>query len=399
MRYQPQYQAPHTRDALARTKGFPTVDPGRGYMSPSRSNALRQPGMPVLGTKHHESVFGKHTGTVRTAHDVVPVDTATDQAFFRETTDRTINVVETLGDQNRHLADYNVQLKEHLRLTQEHMKSDDAEIQRCKDEIKRHLDTIDQLENQNDIMSKELNEEREAHRVTTQKLVQTTRELDHANELLIEARTVVIADLEKRNRELIEEAKQEKNNATTLAQRLSASETRCQNLTNQCQRLQTSNNELCADNNLLLGEKEQLKEALSREQSAFEEGINTDRANAQKELNQIASNLQARLAEQSEAYRILFEEHKQFQAHAKGTTDEYKAFVDSQNDEIARLVDLSNAQADEIRSLFDSEMATRRKMEAIEDTVFTTEERIGLTRARSPIRNKLTDQRLHNRFQ
>lgn len=37
---------------------------------------------------------------------------------------------------------------------------------RCKDEIKRHLDTIDQLENQNDIMSKELNEEREAHRVT-----------------------------------------------------------------------------------------------------------------------------------------------------------------------------------------------------------------------------------------
>lgn len=39
----------------------------------------------------------------------------------------------------------------------------------------------------------------------TQKLVQTTRELDHANELLIEARTVIIADLEKRNRELIEE--------------------------------------------------------------------------------------------------------------------------------------------------------------------------------------------------
>lgn len=55
--------------------------------------------------------------------------------------------------------------------------------------------------------------------------------------------------------------------------------------------------------------------------------------------------------------------------------------------EIARLVDLSNAQADEIRSLFDSEMATRRKMEAIEDTVFTTEERIGLTRVCDPLQS------------
>lgn len=354
--------------------------------------------MPVLGTKHHESVFGKHTGTVRTAHDVVPVDTSTDQAFFRETTDRTINVVETLGDQNRHLADQVIQLKEHLRLTQEHMKSDDAEILRCKEEIKRHLDTIDQLENQNDQMSKDLNNEREAHRVTTQKLVQTTRELDHANEQLIEARTVTIADLEKRNRELIEEAKQEKNRATTLAQRLSASETRCQNLTNQCERLQASNNELCADNNMLLGEKETLKETLAREKSAFEEGIHSDRVNAQNELNKIAGNLQARLAEQSDAYRQLFEEHQSFQAHANKTADEYKAFVDSQNDEIKRLVDLSNAQADEIKSLFDSEMATRRKMEAIEDTVYTTEQRVGLTRTRSPIRNRLTDERLHNRF-
>ena len=54
MRYQPQYQVPHTRDALNRTAGIPKTDPGRGYISPSRANLLRQPGMPVLGTRHHE---------------------------------------------------------------------------------------------------------------------------------------------------------------------------------------------------------------------------------------------------------------------------------------------------------------------------------------------------------
>ena len=67
--------------------------------------------------------------------------------------------------------------------------------------------------------------------------------------------------------------------------------------------------------------------------------------------------------------------------------------------DIKRLQDLSNSQAGEIQSLFESEMASRRKFEAIEDTVFTTEERIGLTKVRSPIRNAITDDRLHNKFQ
>eukprot|EP00656_Telonema_subtile_P027942 TRINITY_DN3015_c0_g1_i2.p1 TRINITY_DN3015_c0_g1~~TRINITY_DN3015_c0_g1_i2.p1 ORF type:complete len:221 (+),score=85.70 TRINITY_DN3015_c0_g1_i2:100-762(+) len=207
----------------------------------------------------------------------------------------------------------------------------------------------------------------------------------------VEARTVVIADLEKRNSELIAEARSEKNNATSLAQRLSASESRCQNLTNQCQKLQASNDALCSDNNLLIKEKEDLKVTLAREQAAFEEGVALDRHNAQAELNQIATNLQQRLAEQTDSYRALFAEHQAFQDHSHRTTDEYKAFVDAQNDDIKRLQDLAEAQADEIKMLFNSEMATRRKMEAIENTVFTTEERIGLNNTRSPIRNRYAD--------
>jgi len=399
MRYQPQYQVPHTRDALNRTSGIPKTDPGRGYASPSRANLLRQPGMPVLGTRHHEQMVGKHVATVRVAHDIIPVDTETDQRFFRETTDRTINVVETLGDQNRHLADCNIQLREQLAKVQKHMQSDDAEIQRFKGEFVQHFEVIDQLENMNDTTNKSLNEEREAHRLSTQKLTQVVRDLDHANEMIVELRTGVVADLEQRNAQLIEEVKREKNAATMASQRLAASEDRCAMLTNQNLKIQRSCDELTKDNNMLLAEKEAVKQTLAREQATFEDAIASDREACQAELNKIACTLQARLAEQNEAYRVLFEEHKQFQAHSFRTADEYKAFVDAQNDDIKRLQDLSNSQAGEIQSLFESEMASRRKFEAIEDTVFTTEERIGLTNVRSPIRNMITDDRLHNKFQ
>jgi len=399
MRYQPQYQVPHTRDALNRTAGIPKTDPGRGYISPSRANLLRQPGMPVLGTRHHETMVGKHVGTVRVVHDIVPVDTDTDQRFFRETTDRTINVVESLGDQNRHLADCNIQLREQLKKVEKHMQADDSEIQRFKGEFVQHFEVIDQLENMNDTTNKNLNEEREGHRLTTQKLTQVTRDLDHANEMIVELRTGIVADLEQRNAQLIEEVKREKNAATMAAQRLAASEDRCVMLTNQNLKIQRSCDELTKDNNMLLDEKEAVKQTLAREQASFEDAIQSDRTACQAELNKIACTLQARLAEQNEAYRILFEEHKQFQAHSFRTADEYKAFVDAQNDDIKRLQDLSNAQASEIQSLFESEMASRRKFEAIEDTVFTTEERIGLTKVRSPIRNAITDDRLHNKFQ
>jgi hypothetical protein len=355
--------------------------------------------MPILGTRHHETMVGKHVGTVRVAHDIVPVDTETDQRFFRETTDRTINVVESLGDQNRHLADCNIQLREQLKKVEKHMQADDAEIQRFKGEFVQHFEVIDQLENMNDTTNKNLNDEREAHRLTTQKLTQVTRDLDHANEMIVELRTGIVADLEKRNAQLIEEVKREKNAATMAAQRLAASEDRCVMLTNQNLKIQRSCDELTKDNNMLLDEKEAVKQTLAREQAAFEDGIQSDRVACQAELHKIASTLQARLAEQNEAYRVLFEEHKAFQAHSFRTADEYKAFVDAQNDDIKRLQDLSNAQAEEIQALFESEMATRRKFEAIEDTVYTTEERIGLTNARSPIRNAITDDRLHNKFQ
>ena len=39
----------------------------------------------------------------------------------------------------------------------------------------------------------------------TQKLTQVTRDLDHANEMIVELRTGIVADLEQRNAQLIEE--------------------------------------------------------------------------------------------------------------------------------------------------------------------------------------------------
>ena len=44
-----------------------------------------------------QKVFGKFTGSVRTAHDVVPVEVEKDQAMFQNTVERVDNVVSTLG--------------------------------------------------------------------------------------------------------------------------------------------------------------------------------------------------------------------------------------------------------------------------------------------------------------
>jgi hypothetical protein len=75
-----------------------------------------------------------------------------------------------------------------------------------------------------------------------------------------------------------------------------------------------------------------------------------------------------------------------FKAHAHGTADEFKAFVDAQNDDIVRLKELASAQASEIERLFDSEMATRLKMEHIENTIFLTEDQVGAAQGRTPMR-------------
>lgn len=68
------------------------------------------------------------------------------------------------------------------------------------------------------------------------------------------------------------------------------------------------------------------RRSLTRSQATFRPGLQS------RYLPQRLIQMDFEWGGQSEAYRILFEEHKQFQAHAKGTTDEYKAFVDSQND-------------------------------------------------------------------
>jgi len=378
------YNVPHTAKALSRTSGFPESSPG----CPSRANILRQPGMPVFGTRHHEVVFGKQTGTLRTAHDVVHTEVEKDQAMFQNTVERVDDVVSTLGEQNAKLSEDNTALKRHLQMTIDRLEEDDSEISRCRKEIDKHLCDLDIALKKNDDLQSVYDQEKEDHAATKKVLQRVQKELDSENAALAEARTKIIKDLEDRNAALIEEARAERNNATSLAQRLAASERRANDLQLKCDKLTKQCAELTADNNQLISEKEDVKETLARERQSFEEAVQTDRMNAQRELDTIAGSLEARLREQHSMYKDAVEEMRLFKVHAHNTADEYKAFVDAQNDDIVRLKELAAAQAQEIENLFQSEMATRLKMEHIEDTIYITEDQVRLAQGRTPLRQQ-----------
>lgn len=194
----------------------------------------------------------------------------------------------------------------------------------------------------------------------------------------------VLQDLEDRNANLIEEARTERNNATSLAQRLAASERRANDLQLKADKLTKQCGELSDDNNQLIAEKEDLKATLARERDSFEEAVKNDRLAAQRQLDSVAGALQNRLREQTAAYSEAVEEMRSFKSHAHSTADEYRAFVDAQNDDIVRLKELCEAQAGEMERLFDSEMATRMKLEHIEDTIFLAEDQVGLAQGRTP---------------
>jgi len=197
---------------LARTSGFPECNPG----SPTRSNILRQPGMPVLGTRHHEVVFGKHTGSVRTAHDVVPLEVEKDQQVYQGTVERVDNCVATLGEQNQKLTKDNMDLKKHMGLLLRRVEEDDAEIVRCKNEIDQHLGDLDVQLQKNQDLDDALSNEQAGHNNTKMILDRVQKELDAENAALAEARTKIIKDLEERNARLIEEARTERNAARPL---------------------------------------------------------------------------------------------------------------------------------------------------------------------------------------
>jgi chromosome segregation ATPase len=273
-------------------------------------------------------------------------------------------------------------------MTLERLEEDDSEISRCRNEINKHLSDLDTANKRNDDLQRAYDNERDDHTNTKKTLQRVQKELDSENAALAEARTKIIKDLEDRNAALIEEARAERNNATSLAQRLAASERRANDLQLKCDKLTKQCGELTADNNQLISEKEDMKETLARERQSFEEAIRNDRMNAQRELDTIAGSLEARLKEQHSMYKDAVEEMRLFKVHAHNTADEYKAFVDAQNDDIVRLKDLAGAQAQEIESLFASEMATRRKMEHIEDTIYLTEDQVRLAQGRTPIRQQ-----------
>lgn len=340
----------------------------------------------MLGTRHHETVFGKYTGEVRTAHDVVPVEVEKDQAMFQNTVDRVDSVVSTLGQQNQKLSKDNTDLKRHLQITLDRLEEDDSEIQQCHKEIEKHLSDLDTQKRVNEDLKAELKAEKEDHGSTKKTLVRVQKELDQEVAALAEARTKIIKDLEDRNARLIEEARTERNSSTSLAQRLAASERRANDLQLKCDKLTKQCDELTADNSQLIVEKEDLKATLSRERQSFQTALENDRAAAQRQLDIVAGSLQARLREQTQMYSDAVEEMRLFKAHAHGTADEYKAFVDAQNDDIVRLQDLCRAQGTEIERLFDSEMATRVKLEHIEDTIYLTEDQVGLAQGRTPMR-------------
>jgi len=347
--------------------------------------------MPVLGTRHHEVVFGKQTGSVRTAHDVVPLEVEKDQQMYQGTVERVDNVVATLGEQNQKLVKDNTDLKRHMGLLLRRVEEDDAEIGRLKNEIDHHLGDLDVQLQKNEDIEEQCKVEQDAHMTTKQILDRVQKELDSENAALAEARTKIIKDLEDRNSRLIEEARTERNSATSLAQRLAASERRANELQLKCDKLVKQCAELTADNNQLLQEKEDCKEMLARERASFEAALRNDRMAAQRELDSIAGALQARLREQTRMYKDAVEEMRLFKMHAHSTADEYKAFVDAQNDDIVRLKELASAQAQEMERLFDSEMATRLKMEHIENTVFLTEDQVGLAQGRTPMHPEMSN--------
>merc|ERR1719502_1778731 len=198
-------QFSHVDAALARTSGFPLNPPG----NPSRSGILRGPGLPVFGTRHHERAFGKFSGHVRTAHDVVPVEVEKDQAMFQNTVERVDNVVATMSQQNQKLSKDNTDLKRHLELTLKKLEADDSEISACQREIEAHLKSLDQMKAANNDLTDQLNTEREEHDGTKKTLARTQKELETEMAALAEARTKIIKDLEDRNAKLIEEARTE----------------------------------------------------------------------------------------------------------------------------------------------------------------------------------------------
>jgi len=344
--------------------------------------------MPVLATRHHETVFGKLTGQVRTAHDVVPTEVEKDQEMFQNTVDRVDGVVSTLGQQNQKLSQDNTELKRHLQLTLNRLEDDDNEISQCRKEITKHLGDLDTARKANVDYQKMVSKEKEDHSATKKVLNRVQKELDTEMAALAEARTKIIKDLEDRNTRLIQEAQTERNSSTSLAQRLAASERRANDLQLKVDKLVKQGEELTADNSQLLSEKEGMKATLDRERGDFEAALENDRMAAQRQLDTIAGSLQARLREQTEMYANAAEEMRLFKQHAHSTADEYKAFVDAQNDDIVRLKELCVAQAAEMERLFDSEMATRLKMEHIEDTIYLTEDQVGLAQGRTPLRQQ-----------
>jgi len=341
--------------------------------------------MPVLGTRHHESVFGQFSGQIRTSHDVVPCEVEKDQEMFQNVVDRTDNVVSTLGQQNQKLSKDNTDLKRHLQLTISRLESDDSEIVQCQKEIHKHLEDLDTARKANLDYQKVITKEKEDHAATKKVLLRVQKELDTEMAALAEARTKIIKDLEDRNARLIEEARTERNSSTSLAQRLAASERRANDLQLKCDKLVKQLEEVTADNSLLLQEKEDMKDTLARERAKFEESLEFDRSAAQRQLDSVGGSLQAKLGEQNRMYRDAVEEMRMFKVHAHSTADEYKAFVDAQNDDIVRLKELCVAQASELERLFDSEMATRMKLEHIEDTIFLTEDQVALGQGRTAL--------------
>jgi chromosome segregation ATPase len=248
-------------------------------------------------------MFGKHTGSVRTAHDVVPLEVEKDQQIYQGTVDRVDNIVGTLGEQNQKLSKDNQDLKKHMGMLMRRLEEDDSEIMRCKNEIDTHLADLDTQLQRNEDLENTLRTERDDHNNTKMMLDRTQKELDAENAALMEARTTIIKDLEDRNARLIEEARTERNNSTSLAQRLAASDRRANDLQLKVDKLTKQCAELTADNNQLISEKEDCKEMLARERASFEEALRNDRMAAQRELDTIAGALQARLREQTAMYK------------------------------------------------------------------------------------------------
>merc|ERR1711908_52129 len=140
----------------------------------------------------------------------------------------------------------------------------------------------------NDELTNGYKQEVADHNMTKSILDRVQNELDSESAALAEARSKIINDLEDRNARLIEETRAEKNNATSLAQRLAASERLANELQLKCDKLSRANDELNADNEQLIQEKEDCKDMLARERDSFEQAIRADRLASQRELESVA---------------------------------------------------------------------------------------------------------------